>query len=1422
MSSRRQSVAPPQNRRFSIFPDRRQSYDFENHGFEGEENLPKGLWRDGKIPINKAGLFSFLFMSWMSPLIWRMFRKRKENLAEEDIWRCSDLETCLPNTQRVTAIWEKELAGHGEKDASFLRVWFKFSLTRILVTLFFVAVNAVSTFLESGYLLNLIISYLEEPQYDLGYGITLVGCIAACQLVRATSFCLIIMLGIQTGIRFRAGYLGIAYEKLLRVKNMKGKALSEMVTLFGADAYRVYLNCVTFVYLLSLPVYLAIGITYTFILIGPWCFIAIGVFITCYLLQASLTSLVTKLREKTLVFTDKRVRKMTEVLNSMKLIKMYAWEKSFQDAIRAIRKLERKFLFIASLVNSIMTAVIPVTPTLATVATIAAYKGFGNEIKASTAFAVVGTLNFLRIIVAFIPFAIRMIGECRVSFKRMEKLLLMEEYKAPDRECEDPNNAVELEEATFIWNQADPINATPKKKKKDMKKIESKVSLQLNSLNLSVKKGKLIGICGSVGGGKSSLINAILGRMPMSTGRLAVDGTVAYAAQQAWIFNATVRENILFGKPYDPEWYQKVLSVCGLEPDMLILADGDETEIGDRGVNLSGGQKQRVSLARAVYSKSDIYLLDDVLSAVDVHVGRLLFHKCIRKTLEGKTVILVTHQLQYLKHCHEIMVIENGAIIERGNHDNLMSADGNYASLINKFHNENDPREQLAKAQNPKKDEADQGSTEQETANGDTNRDSVDTNRENDNTNKVNGDTNKVNGDTNTINGSVKTPEKIPEKGKLHKPATEKKAKGKLTSAEEVGIGDIKFGTYKSYINAAGGWCICSICLLTYIITFGCVVFSDWWLSKWIETFGGPMSMTVTNSTPAPSVVLANSGSVSPYQTVTSNPSVSTLLTTTMVGGDNTTTAEPTPQGLDMYLTVYISSIAFIIFATITRGLISAAVYIRASSRLHSRVLLNVMRAPMRFFDANPTGRILNRFSKDQDEADVFIPQFLDSFLQLACTILLSLVTAMISVPWIGLAILPVAIMYGIFKMVSTVSVRQFKRLENVARSPLLNHMTTSANGLGTIVTFNQQNQFMETNRQFTDTSSVATFLFDSSMRWIGLRLELTSAVIALATAFVLVLTKGSIDPATAGLAYTMCVRVVSIMQFSIRVMNEVEARFTSVERLHEYEKKLESESECFEITPPDSWPNEGRVIFTDVQMRYRDDMDPVLRNIRFDIHPRQKIGIVGRTGAGKSSLAAALFRLNELSGGHVYVDGIDVSKVSLHLLRSKLSTIPQDPVLFAGTMRYNLDPFDQYTDDDVWSALESVHMKDKVKQFDSQLEFHIEENGENFSVGERQLICLARAILRRNKILLLDEATANIDTSTDAKIQKTIKDSFADCTVLTIAHRLNTVLHCDQIIILDAGQVMETGSPQDLLSDPHSFFNSMMAAQTVKTPTST
>ncbi|XP_069129780.1 ATP-binding cassette sub-family C member 5-like [Argopecten irradians] len=1324
--------------------------------------------KDGKLPVNKVGIFSYITVSWITSLVMKVYKNRGQSLKEEDVWECSDWETSNVNTERLEKLWKREVKEYGKDKCSFMRTWLKFTQTRLYISAFLVLVNAVATFFMTGYITNMVISYLESEESNLGVAIALLGGNFVGQIMRATSFNLLIMFGVHTGVRYRSAVLGLVYKKFMKVQSLPGKIASQVITIYGSDALRLHINCVTLAFLLAIPFYIIIATIYSYYLIGPWCFIALGVFIFCYQIQARLNVMISNLRRKTLVFTDQRIRKMKEVVYNMKMIKMYGWEDSFLDVIKRIRKSEIRILMQASVINSIASAIIPITPSVATIATLAAYMAFGNHISASTAFALAATMEYLRVLLTSVPFATRMYGESKVAMKRIQKFLLRDEYTPPTNETKDGINAVEIHDGVFQWdptevtNEKDDKKKKPKKEEKDAlnSRTDSTASFNLDDIQFNAKRGHLIGVCGSVGSGKSSLISAILGRMPKLTGHLAVDGSVAYAAQQAWIFNGTLRENVIFGLPYDSIWYKTVIHACGLEPDLDLLPNRDMTEIGERGINISGGQKQRLSLARAVYSKSDIYLLDDPLSAVDVHVGRHLFHQCIKKTLKGKTVILVTHQLQYLRHCDEIVVIEEGKIAERGHHADLISQDGYYGSMMGQFHT----------------------TTSHNAATGDKHESS-------------------------SQHGKTESPNEKDEKTKKSD-----ETKGNLTEKEESHVGHVSWSTYKSYINAGGGYFPMAAVMFLVIISVASLVFTDWWLGVWVR------DNSILESSLSSNITLNFTTS----SNISTPSSLQGLNQTYTLHGTNPTTDEPsidTERRLQYYLFIYLGSMIGILVFTILKGLVQSLMMMRSTRLLHNRALANIMKAPMEFFDANPAGRILNRFSQDLDESDVFLPIYIDALLRLLVMAVMSLGSAIVNLPWTLIAIVVMAVVFYFCKKISAESTRELKRFEMLVKSPLLNHVTSSGQGLYTIVSFKQQKQFIKECMKLTDVTTTGLFLFEGMMRWVEIRLDITASFMIVIVMLAMVLMKGTIAPAFAALSYILCVRVVSSMQFIVRMANETESRFTSVERIHHYESNIKTEDDDATVIPDENWPKEGRLVFSDVMMSYRKDMDPVLRNIRFDIQPKQKVGIVGRTGAGKSSLAAALFRLCELSEGQISIDGVDIAHIPRKTLRSRLSTIPQDPVLFTGTLRYNLDPFDLYTDEVIWAAVEQAHMKEKIKGYSEQLNLKVEENGENFSVGERQLICLARAILRRNKILVLDEATASIDTATDAMIQETIRESFSDCTVLTIAHRLNTVLHCDIILILEAGEVLETGKPQDLLSNPESVFNRMIRAQTVKTP---
>uniref|UniRef100_A0A8C7Y860 Multidrug resistance-associated protein 4 n=1 Tax=Oryzias sinensis TaxID=183150 RepID=A0A8C7Y860_9TELE len=492
------------------------------------------------------------------------------------------------------------------------------------------------------------------------------------------------------------------------------------------------------------------------------------------------------------------------------------------------------------------------------------------------------------------------------------------------------------------------------------------------------------------------------------------------------------------------------------------------------------------------------------------------------------------------------------------------------------------------------------------------------------------------------------------------------------------------------------------------------------------------------------------------------------------------------------------------------RTLVFFNVLVSSAQKLHNSMFNAIIRTSLRFFDANPIGRILNRFSKDIGYLDSLLPWTFVDFTQVILQVIGVIAVAAIIIPWILIPIVPLLGVFLFLRHYFLQTSRDIKRLESTTRSPVFSHLSSTLQGLSTIRAFRVQERFQQMFDEYQDLHSEAWFLFLTTSRWFAVRLDVICSVFVTITAFGCLYLKEGLEPGAVGLALTYAVTLTGMFQWGVRQSAEIENMMTSVERVVEY-AELESEAQWeTDFQPPEDWPQTGTVTFDRVNFSYSVSEPLVLKDLSVTFASKEKVGIVGRTGAGKSSLVSALFRLAEPEG-KITIDGFLTSEIGLHPLRQKMSIIPQDPVLFTGTMRKNLDPFRQHTDEDLWNALQEVEMKAVVEDLPNKLEAVLTESGSNFSVGQRQLVCLARAILRKNRILILDETTANVDPRTDSLIQQTIRDKFQDCTVLTIAHRLNTIIDCDKILVLDAGQMQEYDEPYVLLQNHDGLFYQMV-----------
>lgn len=1243
---------------------------------------------------------------------------------------------------------------------------------------------------------------------------------------------------VHIGMKCRVAACHLIYRKALKLSQsaLSETTVGQMVNLLSNDVNRFDQVTMSITYLWIAPLQ---GVTVIAILsisyLGIFPTLAALVSLLFYMLIQTLMGRgFSKFRAKTAIRTDERVRLMNEIILAMRIIKMYAWEKPFKQLVMFARKREMTTIGFATILKAINQALFFVSSKIIVFVALMVYLLLGNTLSPEVVFVTIGLANLLRLsLTLFFPNAVATVAETTISCRRINAFLLLPEldpspvnYQAKS-DCYNCDSIVSFENVYANWKPS--VSALNR-----LNSWDTNRNAILRNINLQIKSRELVLVVGRVGSGKSSLLMSILGELPTTTGSIKVNGRISYAPQEAWIFSGTVRDNILFGKNFEPDRYREVIKVCSLERDLDILLDGDMTIVGERGVSLSGGQKARVNLARALYKEADLYLLDDPLSAVDAPVAKHIFNKSLRTFLRKKTVILATHQLQFLRHASKVVVLDRDLPPIFGTLDEVRASRAfsqmNYGADAFADASAIDDSELESSAKKPKsrarRDSPGTASTSSGNPPSEITVDECDGDDEDDEHGNRKGKNERRSTLSTSRDGSPKV--EVPAKNDEEKDALSPNKQEQLKLIEHDDNGDSRrdrskepealssistnCSTYLFYISNAGG---VLIVIWFFIANFVCQFiyqFTDYFLSEWTDSEQRKFMEGIK---------------FSPMSYL-----------------DRATESETT--------LIYTILVLLCLLSAFIRASTLFAATLRASIKIHDKLFNSIVNAPMRFFDFSPIGILLNRLSRDIGIVDESLPVTLMEIVTIFVNILGIIVLAMLidqTVILSGALLFFIAFLLG---MSCARTITRLKQMEGVTKSPVYSHLSTTLRGLPTIRAFKTEENFMRVFDHYQDVHSSAWFNYLCSTRWLNVSMDwlcliFITGVITLLIAISLEATNASL----VGLLISQVIILPGPFQYGMRQLIEYESQMTSVQRVKEY-SELESESKVLDgvdsrqddegdynndnqstaresvppsyayqaglVVPSPTWSESGEICFSDVSLSYFDDEPPVLKQLNFTVKACEKVGIVGRTGAGKSSIVSILFRLYKFEG-KVEIDGCDTKSMSLTELRRSMSIIPQDPILFSGTIRKNLDPFSEFSDKQLWDALEAVQLKAYFARYDQGLEFVISEEGSNFSVGQRQLICLARAIVRRNKILVLDEATANVDPETDGFIQRTIAKQFAQCTVLTIAHRLITIVDSDRVLVLDRGQVKEFAEPSELIKDESSLFTQMINSSAQQAP---
>ncbi|KAL6299258.1 P-loop containing nucleoside triphosphate hydrolase protein [Sparassis latifolia] len=1134
-----------------------------------------------------------------------------------------------------------------------------------------------------------------------------------------------------TGMLARAALISSIYKRGVSLTGKARMSLpnAKLVTHISTDVSRVDACAQWFHAAWTAPIQVMVCLIILLVELGPSALAGFSLFLLLVPIQERVMSYQFNVGKRTLLWTDKRAKVILEVLGAMRVVKYFSYELPFLKRIYDMRKIELHGIRKIQFARSANIASAYSVPVLAATLSFVTYTSTKSGFNVAVIFSSLSLFQLLRQPLMFLPRALSATTDAQNALSRLNGVFHAE-LATGDAFIVDPEQelALVVKDATFEWEETFFDEEGETTKSADSSAAVTATPFQVKNINISVKRGSLVAVVGSVGSGKSSLLQGFIGEMRQVKGHVSFGGRVAYCSQTAWIQNATLKENVLFGQPFNEEKYWKAIECASLLPDLQVLPDGDLTEIGEKGINLSGGQKQRVNIARALYYDADIVIFDDPLSAVDAHVGKALFADAILGALRdrGKTVILVTHALHFLSQCDYIYTLENGRIEEHGTYDELINNQMEFSRLNKEFGGQ---------AQHEKEVDAEEAAMD------------------------------GLQGKPPMVIDEVE----IKARSAKRTAAGSGKLEGRLIVPEKRTTGSVSWRVYKEYLKAAGYW-MTPILLTCMVLMQGSQIMNTYTLIWWEgDTWNRSNSF---------------------YQTLYACLGVSQALFTFAVG--------------------------------VTMDIMGFYV----SQNLHRDSIRNIFFAPMSFFDTTPTGRILSIFGKDIENIDNQLPVSMRLLVLTIANVIGSVLIIAVLEYYFVIAAGAIACMYSYFANFYQASATEIKRIDAMLRSILYAHFAESLSGLPTIRSYGEIRRFLCDNEYYIDLEDRAAILTITNQRWLSIRIDMLGGLMICIVALLAVGDVSGRNSAAIGLVLTYSTALVQLCGMLTRQSAEVETYMSSVERVVQYSRgdliEQELPHEIPDRRPPAVWPARGAIQFNEVVMRYRPGLPFVLKGLSLDIRGGEKIGVVGRTGAGKSTLMMALYRIVELTSGSITVDGVDISTIGLRDLRSKIAIIPQDPLLFSGTIRSNLDPFNVYSDAQLWDALHrSFLVEPPMKgEFTSDgahtptsrfnLDTVIEAEGANLSVGERSLLSLARALVKDSQVVVLDEATASVDLGTDSKIQHTIQTQFSHKTLLCIAHRLRTIISYDRILVLDAGTIAEFDTPLNLYNRPDGIFRGM------------